>query len=253
MLSRLSSLFIYVVAGLVISAAATPMMGPTTSDYNEEPKSRPMVPSYPKSSPHPKPYYQMEKAYARGDDKPYPRPHPDEKKYPEQKKYSEKPSRPDDKKSSDDKGKEHKPDNYKDRMSSDDVDRKDYGKGRKDYDKGKDGKSDRDHDKDRKDYDKGKDSKSYHDEDHNPSNTYCNVGEQHCCDTVNDVKEVQKLGLLGLASGISLTDLTGVFGTNCSPMFWAEGGGKCNAQPICCDNNNIEGLVAIGCSNVNVF
>ena len=246
MLCRLSSLFIYVVAGLVISAAATPaMMGPT-SDFNEEPKSRPMVPSYSKSPSHPKPYYPMDKAYARREDAPYPRPHRDEKK------YSEKPHS-EEKKWNDDKGKEHKPDNYKDRMSVDEKDRKDYGKGRKDDDRyhkdddrdrkdddkyrkdddrdrkdddkyrkdddrdRKDGdrkdddkdRKDRDRkdddrdrkDKDRKDYDNGrkadhdKGRKDYekvknYDEAYNPSNAYCNVGEQHCCDTVNTVSHV---------------------------------------------------------------
>ena len=239
MLCRLSSLFIYVVAGLVISAAATPaMMGPT-SDFNEEPKSRPMVPSYSKSPSHPKPYYPMDKAYARREDAPYPRPHRDEKK------YSEKPHS-EEKKWNDDKGKEHKPDNYKDRMSVDEKDRKDYGKGRKDDDRyhkdddkyrkddDRDRKDDdkyrkdddrdrkdgdrKDDDKDRKDRDrkdddrdrKDKDHKDYdngrkadHDkgrkdyekvknyaEDYNPSNAYCNVGEQHCCDTVNTVSHI---------------------------------------------------------------
>ena len=202
MLCRLSSLFIYVVAGLVISAAATPAMGPT-SDYNEEPKSRPMVPSYSKSPSHPKPYYPMDKAYARREDSPYPRPHRDEKK------YSEKPHS-EEKKWNDDKGKEHRPDNYKDRMSVDEKDRKDDGKGHKDDDRyRKDDDRDRkdddkyrkdrdhknydngrkvDHDKGRKDYEKAKDRNPYHAEDRSPSNAYCNVGEQHCCDSVNTVR-----------------------------------------------------------------
>ena len=176
MLCRLSSLFIYVVAGLVISAAATPAMGPT-SDYNEEPKSRPMVPSYSKSPSHPKPYYPMDKAYARREDSPYPRPHRNEKKYSE-KSHSE------EKKWNDDKGKEHRPDNYKDRMSVDEKDRKDDGKGHKNYDNGRKVT----HDKGRKDYEKAKDGNPYHAEDRNPSNAYCNVGEQHCCDSVNTVR-----------------------------------------------------------------
>ena len=208
MLSRRSSLFIYVVVGLIISAAATPM-GP---DYNGEPKPRIQGPSYSQShSPHPKyapekpyskPYYQMDKTYAPREDKPY----REEKKYPEQKKISEQKAypkpRPEDKKylnkSSDDKGKEHKSDdykghksdddkgrksdNYKDRMSGDYMDRKSEDKDSKDlgkdYDKGRKVEGDND----RKGYDKGR--KEYD----NTATSCGNVGEQHCCDSVSTVR-----------------------------------------------------------------
>ena len=107
MLSRFSALLIYVVAGLVISAAATPMGPPP--DYNEEPKYRP-APYHPNSySPHHK--YAQEKPYSKyydhkygaytpRDDQPYSKSYPEakpyeekkpeEKKYPEAKQYEEK-------------------------------------------------------------------------------------------------------------------------------------------------------------------
>ena len=230
MLSRLSSLFIYVVAGLVISAAATPM-GP---DYNEEPKSRVPGPAYPQSysahpkytqeKPYSKPYYQMDKAYARREDKPY----REEKKYPEQKKFSEeKPypkPRPEDKKylnkSSDDKGKEpksddykgrksdndkgRKSDNYKDRMSGDYMDRKSDDKDRKDLDKDYDNGRKMDEDNDRKDYDRGRKDYDKGRKDYdkgrkvysNNANSCGNVGEQHCCDSVNTVRHDLVIGFI---------------------------------------------------------
>ncbi|KAN0137825.1 hypothetical protein V8E53_004309 [Lactarius tabidus] len=158
-------------------------------------------------------------------------------------------------------------DNYKDRMSgksddkghmSDDENRKD-GKGRKDseddrkdYDMNRKGDDDKDNESD---YD-GKDGNSYNDEDDSSKTYYCNVGEQHCCDTVNTLEEAQNLGLISAfnlwGGGASATELTGLVGKSCSPLA-AFGGGKCDAKPICCDKNNIKGLIAVGCSNVNVF
>ncbi|KAH9058238.1 hypothetical protein EDB87DRAFT_1578226 [Lactarius vividus] len=93
MLSRFSALLVYVVAGLVISAAATPMG--QSADYNDEPKSRPpgaygpqSYPphhKYPQDKPYSKPYDHAYKAYGGGEDKPYSKPYPEEKKYPEKK------------------------------------------------------------------------------------------------------------------------------------------------------------------------
>ena len=74
MLSRFSSLFVYVVAGLVISAAATPMGPP--SDYGNAPKS-PSSPGSPYPSPPTPPKYpdnkpgDKVKSYDDGKDKPY--------------------------------------------------------------------------------------------------------------------------------------------------------------------------------------
>ena len=69
MRSRFSSFFVYVVAGLAISAAATPMAGPYAYDNGPKAPSYLGSPSYPLTSPkYPAPY-------AGG--KPYPKPdHP---------------------------------------------------------------------------------------------------------------------------------------------------------------------------------
>jgi hypothetical protein len=69
MLSRFSSFFVYVVAGLAISAAATPMAGPYAYDNAPKAPSYPGSPSYPPTSP------KYPALYADG--KPYPKPdHP---------------------------------------------------------------------------------------------------------------------------------------------------------------------------------
>src|SRR6266702_2521696 len=78
MLSRFSTLLIYVIAGLVVSAAAVPM-GP-----QDEPKSRSPSTYYPHDRPHSKPYGHKYRAYALREEK------KDDKKYPEEKKYDDK-------------------------------------------------------------------------------------------------------------------------------------------------------------------
>lgn len=66
MLSRFSSFFVYAVAGLVISAAATPMSGPYAYDNGSK------APSYPGSPSHTPPSPKYPALYADG--RPYPQP-----------------------------------------------------------------------------------------------------------------------------------------------------------------------------------
>ncbi|KAH8994615.1 hypothetical protein EDB92DRAFT_295382 [Lactarius akahatsu] len=217
MLSRFSALLVYVVAGLVISAAAIPMG--QSADYNDEPKSRPPGAygpqsysphhKYPQDKPYSKPYDHTYKAYALGEDS---KPYPEEKKYPEKKyprdkKFPEEKPHPEaeDKKypdpSSDDKGKIRKPNDYKNRKSD-----------------GKPGQ--------------------------------CAVEDQHCCDSIDSVKHARAMGMTQL---LTLLDITGNTHTNCSPYSSIIAGGKsCTAQTVCCDNAEFYGAIAIGCTNINL-
>ncbi|KAH9981552.1 hypothetical protein BJV74DRAFT_887509 [Russula compacta] len=188
MLSRFSSLFVYVVAGLVISAAATPMGPP--GDYGNGPKS-PSLPGPPYPSPPPPPKYpgnkpgDNAKSYGDGKDKPY----------------------------------------------GDGKD-KSYGDGQNQT-YGDDG-------------DKSRDS-SY--------NGQCSVGTQQCCNqfTKSDDKSAQSLldlfGLGGVAGNI-VSSATFV-GTSCSPSFLSSGD-ACTTQQMCCEDNHFNGLIAVGCMNVNL-
>ncbi|TFK75523.1 fungal hydrophobin [Pluteus cervinus] len=90
---------------------------------------------------------------------------------------------------------------------------------------------------------------------HKPSSTppsgQCNTGSVQCCNEVQRADSSGMSGLLGLLgvviSGGSLV------GTNCSPISAIGlGGNSCNSQPVCCSNNNFNGLVALGCSPVNL-
>ncbi|KAI9063617.1 hydrophobin-251 [Trametes sanguinea] len=75
----------------------------------------------------------------------------------------------------------------------------------------------------------------------------CNTGSMQCCNSVHDTKENAVSTLLGLL-GLDANSLTGQVGLQCSGIS-AVGAGQsnCQATPVCCENNNVGGLVSIGC------
>ncbi|KAH9896889.1 fungal hydrophobin [Cubamyces lactineus] len=75
----------------------------------------------------------------------------------------------------------------------------------------------------------------------------CNTGSIQCCNSVHNSDEnaiAVLLGLLGLDAG----SVTGQVGLQCSGIS-AVGAGQnsCQASPVCCENNNVGGLISIGC------
>ncbi|KAF9461136.1 fungal hydrophobin-domain-containing protein [Collybia nuda] len=82
----------------------------------------------------------------------------------------------------------------------------------------------------------------------------CNTGNLSCCNSSqeSDALTGPVASLLQLL-GISLGSLTGVVGVTCSPLTIVGGGGSsCTAQPVCCSDNSFHGIVALGCSPVNL-
>jgi hypothetical protein len=164
MFSRFSSLFAYVVVGLAISAAATPMAPSREGrDYDDGSKSpsypdshsypSPAPSNYPGENPRPKPYV----AEAQPEEKKYPDEKQPEEKYPKEKQTEEKPyPKADDK--------------DKDKDKPHDGDRP---QGEYPPPKSPDGKPD---DKDKSSY---SGSPKYNDQ--------CNVGKQECCNGYNEV------------------------------------------------------------------
>ncbi|KAF9240422.1 hydrophobin-251 [Melanogaster broomeanus] len=76
----------------------------------------------------------------------------------------------------------------------------------------------------------------------------CNTGDIQCCSTVQSANSLTSMfAAAGLAS--VLAGVTTPVGLNCVSVI---GSNTCQQQPVCCDENNYNGLVNIGCSPVNV-
>ncbi|ESK84166.1 hydrophobin [Moniliophthora roreri MCA 2997] len=80
----------------------------------------------------------------------------------------------------------------------------------------------------------------------------CNTGPVQCCNSVQSASSAPAATLLGLLN-IVLSNLNVLVGITCSPIsVLGVGGTGCNAQPVCCQNNSFNGIVAIGCVPVNI-
>ncbi|THV02181.1 fungal hydrophobin [Dendrothele bispora CBS 962.96] len=80
----------------------------------------------------------------------------------------------------------------------------------------------------------------------------CNTGPVQCCDSVQDANSDAATALFHKL-GITAESVTGQVGITCSPVsVIGVGGNSCSAQPVCCQNNNFNGLVALGCTPINV-
>ncbi|KJA23675.1 hypothetical protein HYPSUDRAFT_162989 [Hypholoma sublateritium FD-334 SS-4] len=79
----------------------------------------------------------------------------------------------------------------------------------------------------------------------------CNTGSLQCCNSMqasNSTTVKNILNLLGL--DISLSGVDGDVGVNCSPLLGS--GSACTAQPVCCNNDQFNALVVVGCTPISV-
>ncbi|KAI0777702.1 fungal hydrophobin, partial [Trametes elegans] len=76
----------------------------------------------------------------------------------------------------------------------------------------------------------------------------CSTGAIQCCNSVTTSESASGNFLLGLLD-IVLGDITGLIGLNCSPLsvIGVGTGNACSANTVCCTNNNVGGLISIGC------
>ncbi|KAK2463949.1 hypothetical protein APHAL10511_004000 [Amanita phalloides] len=83
-------------------------------------------------------------------------------------------------------------------------------------------------------------------------NSVCSTGKTQCCNSLqnaHDKQAAQLLGLLGIVTGA----LTGQVGVTCSPITaLGIAGNQCNAQAVCCNDTSFHGVVALGCTPINV-
>ncbi|RPD64626.1 fungal hydrophobin [Lentinus tigrinus ALCF2SS1-7] len=80
------------------------------------------------------------------------------------------------------------------------------------------------------------------------SASQCSTGDLQCCKSVESASSLGGTLLLGLL-GIVLSDLNVLLGLNCSPItvIGVGSGDACSANVVCCSNNNVGGLISIGC------
>ncbi|KIK80548.1 hypothetical protein PAXRUDRAFT_833459 [Paxillus rubicundulus Ve08.2h10] len=81
----------------------------------------------------------------------------------------------------------------------------------------------------------------------------CNTGSMQCC---NNVQSASSLNQLFSYFGVidALAGVTGNVGTDCTPItvVGTGSGADCTAQPVCCTDNQFNGLVNVGCTPINL-
>ncbi|KDR74252.1 hypothetical protein GALMADRAFT_99260 [Galerina marginata CBS 339.88] len=85
-----------------------------------------------------------------------------------------------------------------------------------------------------------------------PPASQCNTGDLQCCNSVQSATSPSAIAALALVD-VAVGSVTGLVGITCSPISAiGVGGNSCSAQPVCCSNNSFNGVVAIGCTPVNI-
>ncbi|KAH9849350.1 fungal hydrophobin [Lenzites betulinus] len=75
----------------------------------------------------------------------------------------------------------------------------------------------------------------------------CNTGSIQCCNSVHSTNE-NAIGALLSLLGLDAGDVTGQVGLQCSGISGVGAGqSSCQASPVCCTNNNVGGLISVGC------
>ncbi|PPQ71139.1 hypothetical protein CVT26_010833 [Gymnopilus dilepis] len=85
----------------------------------------------------------------------------------------------------------------------------------------------------------------------NPA-SQCTTGDLQCCNSVQQADSAAASALLGLL-GIVVQDVTALVGITCSPItVVGVSGTSCSEQPVCCTDNSFNGLIALGCTPINL-
>ncbi|KAK0434465.1 hydrophobin 2 [Armillaria borealis] len=80
------------------------------------------------------------------------------------------------------------------------------------------------------------------------------TGTAQCCTSTQSSSNLSPslTTLLGLL-GVVISDLTANVGLTCTPItVLGVGDTQCNNQAVCCNNNNFNGAVALGCTPINI-
>uniref|UniRef100_A0A0W0G013 Hydrophobin n=1 Tax=Moniliophthora roreri TaxID=221103 RepID=A0A0W0G013_MONRR len=77
----------------------------------------------------------------------------------------------------------------------------------------------------------------------------CSTGPIQCCNSIQAANSPVAAGLLGLL-GIAVQSYSGI---TCTPIsVLSLGGNSCTSQTVCCENNNFNSVITLGCTPINV-
>ncbi|KAF9238845.1 hydrophobin, partial [Melanogaster broomeanus] len=81
----------------------------------------------------------------------------------------------------------------------------------------------------------------------------CSTGPVQCCNSVATTNSAS-LTTLFASLGIPLSSVEFPVGLTCTaiPIVGPGSGASCNSQAVCCKNNDFNGVVAIGCTAVDI-
>ncbi|TFK31007.1 hydrophobin [Crucibulum laeve] len=80
----------------------------------------------------------------------------------------------------------------------------------------------------------------------------CTTGPVQCCNSTEAASGPTASKLLGLL-GVVVQDLNVIVGITCTPItVIGVGGDSCTSQAVCCEDNSFHGVVAVGCTPVNL-
>ncbi|PFH45529.1 hypothetical protein AMATHDRAFT_51622 [Amanita thiersii Skay4041] len=86
--------------------------------------------------------------------------------------------------------------------------------------------------------------------------SYCNSGPVQRCNSVQSAQQASTAVLTLVLSATSMgpNQITGQIGLTCSPIgiMGSTGANSCSSQTVCCENNSFNGVVALGCTPVNI-
>ncbi|KAF5320996.1 hypothetical protein D9619_001643 [Psilocybe cf. subviscida] len=80
----------------------------------------------------------------------------------------------------------------------------------------------------------------------------CSGGTINCCNSTQNSTALN-LGTLSSLLGIQLPNIGALIGLTCSSVALLSAlGQQCASQQVCCTNNSFNGLIALGCTAINL-
>ncbi|KAF8154763.1 type 1 hydrophobin [Crassisporium funariophilum] len=81
----------------------------------------------------------------------------------------------------------------------------------------------------------------------------CNTGPVQCCNQMLEAED-EHYDIITALLSLDVASITGQIGLSCTPItaIGVGSGANCNSSPVCCSDNQFNGLVAVGCTPVNI-